>query len=95
VPRSGAGGGVGGRGGSAPSAPAIFAQLLGGRGPLGLPGGPNGPKFCSLWAAGDTARSRHDEPIERRPEEQGTQDAGKNDEGMRISDAMAIEPLSM
>jgi hypothetical protein len=31
------------RGGDAP-APAVFAQLLGGRGPLGLPGGPNGPK---------------------------------------------------
>jgi hypothetical protein len=42
VPRSGAGGGR--RGGSTPPAPAIFAQLLGGRGPLGLPGGPNGPK---------------------------------------------------
>jgi hypothetical protein len=41
----------GGAGGSAPSAPAIFAQLLGGRGPLGLPGGPNGPKIC-LFALG-------------------------------------------
>jgi hypothetical protein len=79
-----------------PSAPAIFAQLLGGRGPLGrLPGGPNGPKFCSLWAAGDTARSRQDEPIERRPEEQGTQDAEKTNEGMRISGAMAIGPPSI
>jgi hypothetical protein len=38
VPRSGAGGGA------PPPAPALFAQLLGGRGPLGLPGGPNRPK---------------------------------------------------
>jgi hypothetical protein len=44
------------------------------------------------FAAGDTARSRQDEPIERRPEEQGTQDAEKTNEGMRTSDAMAIEP---
>jgi hypothetical protein len=49
APRSGAGGRAGG--GNAP-APAIFAQLLGGRGPLGLPEGPNRPKICSLWAAG-------------------------------------------
>jgi hypothetical protein len=27
----------------------ILAQLLGGRGPLGLPGGPNGPKNGLLW----------------------------------------------
>jgi hypothetical protein len=58
--------------------------------------GQMGQKFvCSLWAARDTARSRQGEPIERRPEEQGTQDAGKANEGMRISGAMAIEPPSM
>ena len=34
----------GGRRGGNDPAPANFAQLLGGRGPLGLPGGPNGPK---------------------------------------------------
>jgi hypothetical protein len=39
------------RRGNAP-APAIFAQLLGVRGPLGLPEGPNRPKNGSLWAAG-------------------------------------------
>jgi hypothetical protein len=38
----------GGGGGNDP-APANFAQLLGGRGPLGLPGGPNGPKNGLLW----------------------------------------------
>jgi hypothetical protein len=70
--------GGGRRGGNAP-APAIFAQLLGGRGPLGLPGGPNRQKNGSLWAAGGSEiSSRHqDELIERRPEEQGTQDAHK------------------
>jgi hypothetical protein len=36
------------RGGDDP-APANFAQLLGRRGPLGLPGGPNGSKNGSLW----------------------------------------------
>jgi hypothetical protein len=37
-------------GGSAPPAPAIFGHLLGGRGPLGLPGGPNRPKRGPLCA---------------------------------------------
>jgi hypothetical protein len=27
----------------------ILTQLMGGRGPLGLPGGANGPKNGSLW----------------------------------------------
>jgi hypothetical protein len=44
APRSGAGGG------GAP-APANFAPLLGERGPLGLPGGPNGAKNGLLWPA--------------------------------------------
>jgi hypothetical protein len=39
----------GGRRGGNDPAPANFAQLLGGRGPLGLPGGPNGPKNGLLW----------------------------------------------
>jgi hypothetical protein len=66
VPRSGAGGGR--RGGSSPPAPAIFAQLLGGRGPLGLPGGPNGPKIGSLWAAS----WRHSEISSRRADRAAT-----------------------
>jgi hypothetical protein len=47
----------------------ILAQLLGGRGPLGLPGGPNGPKngftlsFEALRHVRGT-RSRQDEPME-------------------------------
>jgi hypothetical protein len=41
-------GGGGGRGGNAP-APANFAQLLGERGPLGLPEGPNG--WAKSWFA--------------------------------------------
>jgi hypothetical protein len=42
-----------------PRAPAIFAQLLGGRGPLGLPGGPNRPKMgCFAGLSG--TRSRQD-----------------------------------
>jgi hypothetical protein len=55
---------------------------------------PNGPNFCSLslWAAGDTARSRQDDLIERRPEEQGTQDPEPATEGMQISGAMASGP---
>jgi hypothetical protein len=70
------------RGGNAP-APAIFAQLLGGRGPLGLPEGPNGPKNGSLWALGSWGQRDlvKDELIERRPEEQGTQDARKKKRG--------------
>jgi hypothetical protein len=90
APCSGAAGARGAGGGGA----ANLAQLLGERGPLGLPEGPNGPEVGSLWAAGGTARSRQDEPIERRPEEQGTQDAEKN-EGMRIPAAMAIAPPSI
>jgi hypothetical protein len=43
--------GLGGAGGGAGGG-AIFSQLLGGRGPLGLPEGPNMPKNGSLWAAG-------------------------------------------
>jgi hypothetical protein len=27
----------------------VFLDLVGGRGPLGLPGGQNGPKIGSLW----------------------------------------------
>jgi hypothetical protein len=75
-------------------APAIFAQLLGGRGPLGLPGGANGPKVGSLWAAGGTARSRQDEPIERRPARDPRR-RKKANEGVRISAAMAIAPPSI
>jgi hypothetical protein len=60
------------RGGNDP-APANFAQLLGGRGPLGLPRGPNGQKNGSLWAARgseissiakSTQRARFDFPLE-------------------------------
>jgi hypothetical protein len=39
---------VAAQGGNDP-APANYAQLLGGRGPLGLPGGPNGPKNGLLF----------------------------------------------
>jgi hypothetical protein len=61
APRSGAGAG-GGRGGDIPAI-AAFAPVLGGRGSLGLPGGPNGPKpiLCAQLGA---ARSRQDESKE-------------------------------
>jgi hypothetical protein len=60
---------------------ANFAQLLGGRGPLGLPEaigqkGQIGQKIVCCGQLG-AASSRQDEPIERRPEEQGIQDAHK------------------
>jgi hypothetical protein len=56
----------GGRRGGDDPAPANFAQLLGGRGPLGLPGsqeGQMGQKMVRFGQLG-AARSRQDESIE-------------------------------
>jgi hypothetical protein len=46
--------------------PGFFVQLLGGRGPLGLPGGPNGPKIGLLWGTqgGGVSPRRADAPME-------------------------------
>ena len=43
--------------------PSNFGQLLGGRGPLGLPEGPNGPKMV-CFAPLSATRSRQDESKE-------------------------------
>jgi hypothetical protein len=48
----------GGRRGRNDPAPANFAQFMGGRGPLGLLGGPNGPKNGPLCAAGRSEMSK-------------------------------------
>jgi hypothetical protein len=66
----------GAQGGNAP-APANFAQLLGvGEGLWACQKGQIGQKIVRFGQVG-AARSRQDELIERRPEEQGTQDAHK------------------
>jgi hypothetical protein len=61
APRSGAGGGA--QGGERPRTSEFCAVAVGGRGPLGLPGGPNGPKN-GCFAALSGTRSRQDESKE-------------------------------
>jgi len=80
------------RGGVRPLRPSEFCAVAGRERAFGPIRRAKWAKIGALWAAGGTARSRQDEPIERRPQEQGTQDAQKTLEGMRISAAMAIEP---
>jgi len=82
----------GAQGGVRPLRPSEFCAVAGRERAFGPIRRAKWAKIGALWAAGGTARSRQDEPIERRPEEQGTQDAQHTYEGMWISAAMAIEP---
>ena len=85
----------GAQGGIHPLRPSEFCAVAGRERAFGPIRRAKWAKIGALWAAGGTARSRQDEPIERRPEEQGTQDAETPNEGMRISAAMAIAPPSI